>query len=49
MRERKHFVFKWKRCSQIVWNHVEKDKKMFEKMRKCLRTNNKLFQYVYAK
>ena len=30
-------------------DHVKKDKKMFEKMRKCLMTNNKIFQYVYTK
>ena len=37
------------RASQMVWNYIEKDEKDFEKMRKCLVTNNKIFQYDYAK
>ena len=34
---------------EIVWEHIEKDEKNFEKMKRALISNKKFFQYVYAK
>ena len=37
------------RAAEIVWEYIEKGEKIFEKMKKSLISNRKIFQCIYSK
>ena len=52
--QRRNFIYLngknvlYPRVSEIVWSYIEKDEKIFEKMKKYFTGNKKTFQCAYA-